>query len=457
LKKIYFIIFTLIVLFSCSRQTDLENNTADSAATNVSSCMNQALSQTCLPGYVPRIESIKRRVILDNIVHYTMTIKIGAGEYDRIAVHRVVKEKIPGIPVSNTRGLMMLHGSPANFEFCYLPSTVSRAVPPDQSMAIYFAGNNVDVWGIDMRTSLVPKNISDFSFMKNLDLSVDLKDIDFCLAFARTVRGINGCGNSRMILTGVSFGAFECYAMANAEAGRPRTLRNISAILPVEIVYKFDPKYQNLKDAAYARYRDLAVRMRNGEYENLDGLATVQASELSKYSPDDPSPIITGFTNKQAFLFLMTSTFATSQPPLEPYVPFYHYLEGRFDENGMPTGLKYTDINLIYDLSKIMPIYDSQSKLMDLEAVLSDKVDVPYDDHLGDVDVPVFYIGSAGGFGKYGLYILDLLSSNDKKSLIISYYPDEYAALDYGHADLMWTPGAKDLAWRPMLDWIKIH
>ncbi|CAD7782394.1 hypothetical protein DMNBHIDG_03069 [Candidatus Methanoperedenaceae archaeon GB37] len=65
---------------------------------------------------------------------------------------------------------------------------------------------------------------------------------------------------------------------------------------------------------------------------------------------------------------------------------------------------------------------------------MSDEVEVPYDDYLSEINIPVFYVGAAGGFGEYGIYTVTLLGSTDKKTLIVQLYPPEAVALDYGHS-----------------------
>jgi pimeloyl-ACP methyl ester carboxylesterase len=459
MKKNLFVSLFFVVLLSCSDGGFHDNNSSPTDNSgNVPEEMNLAVKQASAKSVnMIKIISVKRQQLPDGIAHYTLLMQMGKNELDRIAVHRVIQEYAPWFPVRNAKGIMMVPGNPSNFQMAFLPSTASGSLPADQSIAEYLAKNNLDVWGIDMRYSLVPNDAVDFTIMKDWGLSVELNDIDFAIAFARVFRGMTGNGVDKMVLVGFSFGAFECYAMANAETQKPWFMRNISAILPIEIAYKFDPQYQDLKDAAYARYQDKTNQIESGVYANFDGAAIVQACGLSQMMPDEPSPIIPGFSNKQAFLFMVTCTYATVQPPLQPDVPFYHLLSGVFDENSMPVGLKYTGIDTVYEIASIMPYYDSLAKMRDYEAVLSDRVDVPYDDHLGDIKIPIFYIGCAGGYGKYGLYTLNLLGSSDKKSLIIQDYPDEYAALDYAHAEFMWSARAKNLIWAPMLDWIKTH
>jgi hypothetical protein len=100
------------------------------------------------------------------------------------------------------------------------------------------------------------------------------------------------------------------------------------------------------------------------------------------------------------------------------------------------------------------PSYQSVQEIMETEAMVSDAIDVPYDDHLSEIKIPVYYVGAGGGEGQYGKYILNLIGSTDKNSMIVQLYPSQYAVLDYGHADPLWADNAETLVWSPILNWI---
>jgi len=163
-----------------------------------------------------------------------------------------------------------------------------------------------------------------------------------------------------------------------------------------------------------------------------------------------------GLTNKQAGIFILSSTYAT-YAPLQPDTPFYHYLAGSFDEYGIPTGFQYANFDLTLDIGLAAPAYQSLAEIIDNEALTSDAVDLPYDDHLADIEIPVFYVGAAGGFGEYGAYTTSLLGSEDNCYMIVQLHSSEEVALDYGHTDLLWSSNAKTLVWSPILDWINCH
>ena len=401
--------------------------------------------------------SFQRKQVIDNIYEYIYVLKVGTGQYDKIGVHRVVEEICPGIPKKLSKAVMMVHGGTSNFSASFLPSTISGKVPIGQSIGVYLAQNNIDVWGIDLRWTFVPDAETDLSFMKNWDTAFHVSDIKLAVKFARKIRGLTGSGFGKIFLMGHSRGAMFTYAYANSETQLPESSRDLKGIIPIDRVYKLSPQDDDLKQAAYVRYQALKALYDSGIYYSNDGKKLKTVGYLAATAPDDPSPIIPGLTNKQAALFLISKTYATYTPPLKPPVPFYHTLAGIFDINGIPTGLQYANFDFITDIGITTPGYQSIADNIDAEALMSDAVDLPYDDHLADIKVPVFYVGAAGGYGEYGIYTTTLLGSIDKRILMVRLHPPEDVALDYGHADLLWADNAKSLVWEPIYKWIKSH
>ena len=81
---------------------------------------------------------------------------------------------------------------------------------------------------------------------------------------------------------------------------------------------------------------------------------------------------------------------------------------------------------------------------------------MPFDDHLADITVPVFYVGASGGFGDFGLYTTSLLGSTD---VTVQHRQPERPArsADFGHADLFQGIQAQTLVWQPILTWLQAH
>ena len=83
--------------------------------------------------------------------------------------------------------------------------------------------------------------------------------------------------------------------------------------------------------------------------------------------------------------------------------------------------------------------------------------DVPFDDHIPEIAVPILYVGAAGGFGKSGLYTTTLTKSKDVTTFVVQRLPDDERMMDWGHGDLVAARDAKTFVWKPILAWIKAH
>lgn len=426
--------------------------------------------------------SFNRKQLVDNIYKYTWILKVGPGEFDKIGVYRVVKEKMPWIPIIASKAVVLVHGDATNFDTSFLGSTLSHQVPVDQSLGIFLAKNNVDVWGVDRRWTFVPDYypgteypycyVEGCTFMKNWNTALHVSDIKAGVKLARTVRGLSGSGFGKILMLGHSRGAEFAYAYANDETQAPEFLRDLKGIIPVDIVLKFDPvnAAEQIRNAC-KRYDSLVhCKLNQGIFFLDDALVVKTLAGLAQADPDSPSPFLPGLTNKQALLFAVSATYQTelypdpanacSPAPEDllrlPTIPFYHYLAGAFDQFGIPTGLQFTNLNFLFDLTSFTPSFQSIGEAIDGEALWCNQIDVPFDDHLSAIRIPVLYVGAGGGFGEFGKYSLTLLGSPDKNSLVVQTDPTD-RALDYGHADVLWANNAKSLVWVPIYNWIIRH
>ena len=81
-----------------------------------------------------------------------------------------------------------------------------------------------------------------------------------------------------------------------------------------------------------------------------------------------------------------------------------------------------------------------------------------YSDSLSLIRIPVLYIGAAGGEGDLGLYTLTQLGSRDIQHDVVSFYPPDQAALDFGHDDLLAADNAQEVVWsKIILHWLQDH
>jgi hypothetical protein len=306
----------------------------------------------------------------------------------------------------------------------------------------------------DLRWVNVPQATTDFSFMKEWNLGLHARDVGTGLRLARGARASGGSGTGRMVLLGWSRGATVSYALLNAETQLPADQRQVSGFIPVDMAYKLAPEDEALRQSACQSHEMLAGYQAAGLYEGgALGLTLQGAGALALFQPEVSSSL-PGFTNRQAALFFGAATFALQNPAI---IPFYHFTGGQLAANGVPNGLSWTRERFFFDTLLQASPYQSLGEQVDTVAMWCGSVDVPYDDHLGAVSVPVMYVGGAGGTGRYGLHSLSLLGSKDVSSLVVRRLPDEARALDYGHADLFLADDAEATVWTPVLNWLERH
>lgn len=391
--------------------------------------------------------SSSRTMVTGDIAHYAWQVRVGAGPHDIIGIHRVVKERSPCRPVRTRLNVFLQHGDGVGFvKFLY--GAMAPSVPDEQAFAVFLAQNGVDVWGIDQGWVLVPGETTDFSFMENWGMQRAINDLGVGLAVARASRLITGSGGGKMNLLGYSSGVFTGYAYLNAETQRPELLRNVSGYIPVDCPYK-DNDESNLAGAqgTAAYYQSI---LDSGTYvdQNAGGLF-LALGQLGQSDPDGASPIWPGATNLQAALYICSATYL-----LAPFPPAWHYMAGVFDETGTPTGLQYTTVDGMLDFLTLAAPYEAVRFEYDVYSIWGGATDVPWDDHVAEIDVPLLYVGAAGGLGRSGLYMTTLVGSADVSSVIAQLYPDSEVALDFGHIDIFTAQNAQGLVWAPILNWL---
>jgi len=150
-------------------------------------------------------------------------------------------------------------------------------------------------------------------------------------------------------------------------------------------------------------------------------------------------------------LFVGASTYVFS-----PSTPTYHLVAGVF-ESGISVNLQYTLpdvwIGAMAEYSPYMP----NLRRYEVAASICGEEDLPYNDHLAEITVPVLYVGAAGGWGEYGLYVTTLLGSTDVTSHIIQLHPPEEVLLDFGHSDIHSAENAVSLVFPAIANWIENH
>ncbi|HYK02401.1 MAG TPA: hypothetical protein VE974_11655 [Thermoanaerobaculia bacterium] len=401
---------------------------------------------------VPAVaQNYERRALTADVAEYTFTVRVGAGPYDEIGVHRVVKERSPNRPERTRTAVMLAPGDIWDFRAAFL--TGAHPLP------VFLAEQGVDVWGIDYRWTRVPGDLTDYSFMDDWGLEQDARDLGAALAVARFARIFTGGGFDRLFLLGWSRGGQIGYAYLDAESQLPPFFRQVKGFIPVDIYLKTD--VPELKAAACQREQNTEAAIAAGTFANASGALIATLGNLAVTDPNGSSILngppfnLSGFTNRQAGLLVGEATFAFLAP-FEP-APFYHFTGGVFDETGKPAGLLYSNESDLFSFEQASSPVQPNRELADADAVVCEANDVRFDDHLDDIRVPVLYIGAGGGFGEFGVYTTTLLGSSDVTTLIVDKTPDTQRLLDFGHADLFLAHDAQALVWQPLLSWLRDH
>jgi pimeloyl-ACP methyl ester carboxylesterase len=405
----------------------------------------------------PAFSSFERRVVARGVAEYSFKLRVGSGPYDVIGLHRVVKETAPNVPAPAAQAVFLAHGDLWGFRPAFLgnvPSVLPLPGPAAPSLPVFLAQNGVDVWGIDFRWTLVPAtNDIDLSFMQNWGIETDAADLGTAINVARIVRAASGNGFGQVALLGWSRGGQIGYAYLNSETQLPAGLRQVKGFIPADIYLKTD--VAQFKSFACTRQQAEEGIIAGGTFANPTGILVARLGGLAITNPNGASTDVPPFTNRQAGLLVGEATYAL-QGGLEP-TPFYHMTGGTFDATGVPTGLLYTTDQALFNLEKGASPYQPYREQAEADASTCEQTDVPFDDHLGDITVPVLYVGAGGGFGDSGLYTTTLLGSTDVTSHIVSLVPAAQRAIDFGHADLFQGTNAQALVWQPILTWLQAH
>jgi len=394
------------------------------------------------------ITNVDRTVLHGDIVHYRFDVKVGPGQFDAIRLHRVVRERHPYQPIRTLDGVLLLPGSPNYFEAIFMEPLISQVPDWDRSIAVFLAKNDIDVWGMDYGWALVPADTTDFSFMKGWGQEKDSQHTEIALSLARLLRGTTGQGFGQLNLLGFSYGGLIGYTVAGEETQRHPDLRNVKGIIILDVGMK-------LKEKAY---RDLYCSFADADQANLDaglynddtGLFLKLLSDLALSAPNDPSQIVPGTTNYQAALLFGANTGRLNGQ-------FWHFVGGFLDENGIPSGLRYTEDRLWLDLLQNIPPHLPMQTNFDGDATFCGKIDMPFDDHLRQITVPILLASAAGGFGRTSYYTTTLTGSKDVTKFMVQLLLDDQRTEDFGHADTVLAKDAKTLVWKPILDWIVAH
>jgi hypothetical protein len=253
-----------------------------------------------------------------------------------------------------------------------------------------------------------------------------------------------------MNLLGFSYGVGVAYAATGRETQQHAILRDVKGLVAVDQVMKYAAADETSRQSICKAAAAIKKQMDDGIYQNSGGVTFGRFGNLATTAPNDASTLVPGLTNFQAALFVGTNTFLTGNPP----APFWHFVGGQFTNN-KPTGLLYSDPTRWINLLKSLPPYQPQLTGYESRLCICDEVDVPFDDHLGKISVPILYVGAGGAFGTLGDYSSSLTNSSDITNYTITLTGERLT--DFGHGDLFVGNDAAELVWKVLYQWLVSH
>jgi pimeloyl-ACP methyl ester carboxylesterase len=393
----------------------------------------------------------ERVVVHGEVVHYAFDVRVGPGPYDVVRLHRVVKEPAMGRPMRRMEGVLLLPGAPQRFEPVFMQPAAPSVSPVNGSIALFLASHDVDVWGMDYGWSFVPYGTTDFSFMKGWGIAKDAEHVQKALSIARWMRVTSGQRNGPIHVLGFSYGGFLVYAVAAEDTQRPGNLRNVKGLIPVDgspfKVAGATTSYCNALPAIQAT-------LDAGMYA-MDASASMKRGLAALNFPDEKSslagPAIPPPPAPPLFPAVAANTFTNYQAAQVNPVRG-RTLGGTYTTSPPWVSLFFTAADRIIQLQVNTPPHAPNQGPYDLNASCcdSDMYPVTFDDHLEEIDGPIFYVARA----ETALHAAVLTASSDVTWMIVN---PTLEPTKYQHADFFLGNDAAQRIWQPILEWIQDH
>ena len=376
------------------------------------------------------ISDFSRTELGAGIAHYQFNVRMGHGEFDIVRIHRVIRERRPYRPINTKGDVFMVHGAFTGFNGTFFSVGMEASdINANTSSPFYLASKNIDVWGIDMGWTMVPNDETlDFSFMDGWGYEKDANHTLRAMRIARIVRGLTGQGFSAINLLGFSSGNTVAYAAANSETHVINMRkRNIKGMISIDNAFKTPDG-----DSGCAAAQEV---IDSGASENANGQFFQHLGYLAHEFPNEVSTLIDDgeTTNIQAFRLIFA---------LDAFGFGFKFFGGDFDTLNNSDEERAT--RAIANFSHYMP----NQLWSEIDAVNCSSMNVPFDDHIGLISVPILYFGAEIGAGTAGEYTSSLTSSTDITN---------HTASSFGHMDMWVGNNADHLVWSNLRHWLKNH
>lgn len=161
--------------------------------------------------------------------------------------------------------------------------------------------------------------------------------------------------------------------------------------------------------------------------------------------------MLEGYTNRGLFLLIAAQTYQFFSP-----TDTYHLAAAELVD-AVPTALTESAEGVIASWFAHATPHQSMRESADTDGIWCADGNGPPAPELSRIEVPLFYLGTAGGYGDHGIYSTTRVGSSDVTTLVVRQKPPDRSAEDFGHGDLLFAENAASLAWEPLASWLLRH
>lgn len=277
--------------------------------------------------YSPMIISYDRIGIVHNdIAEYSITLKVGPGNFDKIAINGFVKEKIPYHSTA-TKALDMSLGQSLT-PILYREKAIQTAENCD--CAVYMIGRREDNIKTDsglteLQVNEVMRNWSNDKYLLDMYYGIIVSKIQTAFLARENPESIE------VIVWGHSLGAknWDDYDKLDYDK---MPFGNITYDIQVDMIMGYDPFYQDLIETQRNSFDIVNQTMNSGKYYNNEGATMIYITSLAA-NPQTANersvlPGLTDYTNIQVFRMMNFATWQFGNA----LAPNFHYLDGNINE-----------------------------------------------------------------------------------------------------------------------------
>lgn len=396
----------------------------------------------------PRTQLLSRTQVIGDIHESVYSVRTGKNAYDRIQLHRVVKQSA-GEPAETRKAIFLVHGDAWGFNPAFMP-----AGSGGNSLAAYLAGQGADVWGIDLAWTLVPESTTEFGFMRQWGLQHDIDDVSQGIEAAQKIRR----DRTPFVVLGWSRGSWILYGLLNQEAGIPCARRKVRGAIPFDGGMEFSGESSRAFACGVAGFLSGEMAASRFAQSNVILRITGDAAINDPNGASITLPPQLSLTNRQALIFVGAALFKLTGPSFSPQ---YHFAAGVFPNDDItqnPTGFAYSDESRFVSFARSASPYEPTRLMLETSQLACEPgLTGPFDRGLGSVQIPILAVGARGGFDSSAFSTLSYLGSRDVERLHIALKPDMAQALDFGHWDLLNARNAQGLVWSAIDRWLTAH